>query len=75
MTSAFRDHSVSVRSLTDPSVSLLRGTPRAGCDVVDLSEEAEERAGVRLTMRPLDGGVRLGIFAQCHNPAASNASR
>ena len=51
MTSAFRDHSVSVRSLADPSLSLLRGTPRARCDVVGLSEEAEERAGVRLTQR------------------------
>jgi hypothetical protein len=54
MTSAFRDHSVSVRALTDPSLSLPRGTPRAGCDVVDLSEEAEERAGVRLTQRAAD---------------------
>ena len=51
MTSAFRDHSVSVRSLPDPSVSLLRGTPRTRCEVVGLSEEAEETAGVRLTMR------------------------
>jgi hypothetical protein len=54
MTSAFRDHSVSVRSLAHPSVSLLRGTPRAGCDVVGLSEEAEEMAGVRLTQRAPD---------------------
>jgi hypothetical protein len=38
MTSAFRDHSVSVRSLADPSVSL----------------EAEERAGVCLTQRAPD---------------------
>ena len=51
MTSAFRDHSVSVRSLGDPSLSLLRGTLRAGCDVVHLSDEAEEMAGVRLTQR------------------------
>ena len=75
MTSAFRDHSVAVRFLADPSLSLLRGTPRAGCDVVDLSEEAEERTGVRLTQRPLDVGIRRGIFGQWHNPAATNASR